>query len=369
MHNYYKLCDVSMDLKLFKKVMVIAFVTVIAVNLFACGKKDSASTNETTTTFANNTDDFDGNLMEIVNIDEGEFSKTLSKPFKKETYSKKDETNMSDAKKMLESIDFENDNKFIECVYGDLESELSVWSLIKNRNGKTLNNYGVLIRYNEKNYLFEDVCHGNNPTVDYDDEKGIILLSGGVMEGTGTLTEGLYIFKVGKDKVEKIGFVDPYDVQNYFADNIKFDVNNNIITFKLGNKVISQFTNTEDGQGTLKAIAIGDQIAYEIGDDHSVKVNVTPGLQFVTVVTMDQVKKDMSAGKVVLVASGSSTIPIVIDDSNDSTDENQKITMNNPAGSNIGTFSVLSYENTPTFTADVAINGADANFSNIRVSK
>lgn len=362
-----------MILKLFKKVMVIAFATLIAFSLFSCGKKENAeAANETTIEETDeNTDEFDGNVMEVVNIDEGELSKTISKPFKKDTYGKKEQNNMNAVKKVLDSVDFEKDNKIIECIYGDLESEISVWSLISDRSGKTLNNYGVLIRSNEKNYVFEDVCHGNNPNVDVDEDNGIILLSGGIMEGTGTLTEALYIFKTSDDKVEKIGFVDPYDVQNYFAENLKFDLEGNVVKFKLGNKVISEFTNTEDGQGTLRAIAVGDQIAYEIDDEHNVTVNVTPGLQFVSVMTMEQVKKDMSAGKVVLVSSGSEMVPIVVEDDNNNKnkneDEDQKITMNNPAGSNIGTSTVLSYESTPTFTADVKLSGGNATFNNIRV--
>lgn len=362
-----RLCGVCMSLRLVKKIMVITFATLIAFSLFACGGNEKAEVNESLKSASENTDDFDGNVIEIVNIDEGEFSKTLSKPFKKDTLSKKDETNVNEVKKVLESIDFEKDNKIIECVYGDAESELSIWSLLSGRNGKNLNNYGILIRNNGKNYIFADVCHGNNPSVDVNEDKGIILISGGVMEGTGTLTEALNIFKYDNNKVEKIGFVDPYDVQNYFAENIKFDVNNNVVRFKIGNKVISEFTNTEDGEGTLRAIAIGDQIAYEIDDEHNVKVNVTPGLQFVSVTTMEQVKKDMSAGKVVLVASGSEMVPIVIEDNASSSEEDQKIIMNNPAGSNIGTSVVLSYEDTPTFTADVKLSGGNASFANIRI--
>lgn len=360
-----------MRLKLFKKIILLSSLTLLVFNLFACkGKESEVVESETTVDETlENTDEFDGNVMEVVNIDEGAFSKTLSKPFKKDTYTKKEQTNMSAVKKVLDNIDFDKDNKIIECLYGDLESNLSIWSLYSDRSGKTLNNYGVLIRSNGNNYAFEDVCHGNNPTVDVDEENGVILISGGIMEGTGTLTEALYIFKVTDGKVEKLGFIDPYEVQNYFAENITFDVNNNIVTFKLGNKVINEFTNTEDGQGTLRAIAIGDQIAYEIDEDHSVRVNVTPGLQFVSVMTMEQVKKDMSSGKIVFVASGSEMLPVVVEDDSTKTEDEQRITMNNPAGSNIGTSTVLSYENTPTFTADVKLNGADATFSNIRVNE
>ena len=187
------------------------------------------------------------------------------------------------------------------------------------------------------------------------------------MEGTGTHTEGLYIFNVGKGKVEKLGLVDPYDVQSYFEEQINFDVNDKDIKFKMKNKVISETTDTEDGQGTLRAIAVGDQITYDFDDKHNVKVNVTPGKQFVTVVTMDQIQKDVSIGKVVLVSSGSEMLAVEVNDEKKKDQSEEQIVMNNPAGAHIGTTEVLSYEDMPTFIADVKISGANATFANIKV--
>lgn len=351
-----------------KKISLVSFLILMIFNLFACGtstaKKEDANA-ETET--SENTDEFDGNVMEIVNIEEGKFSKNLSKPFKQDSYTKKEQDNINEVKRVLDGIDLEKDAKIIECVYGSIDDDISVWSLVKDKNGKTLNNYGMIIRSDGKNFVFADVCHGNNPNVDYDEKSGRMLIAGGLMEGTGTHTEGLYIFNVKKGKAEKIGFVDPYDVQNYFEEQISFDVNNKDIKFKMKNKVISEVTDTEDGQGTLRALAIGDQISYDFDDKHNVKVNVTPGKQFVTVVTMDQIEKDVSVGKVVVVSSGSEMVAVAVNDGNKKEDEELRIIMNNPAGTHIGTTEILSYEDMPTFTTDVKINGANATFANIKV--
>ncbi len=351
-----------------KKISLVSFLILMIFNLFACGtstaKKEDANA-ETET--SENTDEFDGNVMEVVNIEEGKFSKTLSKPFKKDSYTKTEQDNIDEVKKVLDSIDLEKDSKIIECVYGSFEDELSVWSLVKDRNGKSLNNYGMIIRNDEKNYTFADVCHGNNPNIDYDEKSGRLLIAGALMEGTGTHTEGLYIFNVGKGKVEKLGLVDPYDVQSYFEEQINFDVNDKDIKFKMKNKVISETTDTEDGQGTLRAIAVGDQITYDFDDKHNVKVNVTPGKQFVTVVTMDQIQKDVSIGKVVLVSSGSEMLAVEVNDEKKKDQSEEQIVINNPAGSHIGTTEILSYEDMPTFIADVKISGANATFANIKV--
>lgn len=357
-----------MRLKIVKKIALLSFCILMIFNLYACGTSTvSNETKSTDTETSENTDEFDGNVMEVVNIEEGKFSKTLSKPFKKESFTKKEQDNVNEVKKVLDSIDLEKDSKIIDCVYGGIDEDVSVWSLVKDRNGKTLDNFGILIRTNEKNYIFADVCHGNNPNVDYDEKSGRLLLAGAVMEGTGTHTEGLYIFKVAKGKAEMIGFVDPYDVQNYFDEQINFDVNNKDIKFKMKNKVISEFTDTEDGQGTLRALAIGDQISYDFDEKHNVKVNVTPGKQFVSVVTMDQIEKDVSVGKVVLVSSGSEMVAVAVNDGNKKEDDELRIIVNNPAGAHIGTTEILSYEDVPTFIADVKINGDKATFTNIKV--
>ena len=356
-----------------KRIIVILGVLVLPLSLFACGgeKKETKTVKKESVEVQNEEDAFDGNTIEIVEIDNGVFSKTLSKPFKKDTYSKKEQKNIDRVTAVLNDIDLNADSKILECLYGDMDAGISVWSLIKDKNGDTLNNYGIIIRNDGKNYPFPEVCHGNNPEIDVDEEKGIVMIAGGLMEGTGTHTEGLYIFNVKGDKVEQVLFADPYDAQNYFVENLKFDVDNNNIKFKVNNKVLTEATNHEDGQGTLRAIAVGDQVSFDFLDDHKVTLSVTPGLQFVSVVTPEQVEKDMVAGGVVMVASGSQYVAVVKENSGKkgSTGDEEKIVSNNPLASSIGTTTVLLYDDMPTFVADVKINNDKVEYSNIKLGE
>ena len=330
-----------------KNTIIILLMLVMAFALASCGKKESAGSNaETVSESTSATADEDGNVVDNVHINNGEFKKTLAEPFEKENTSKKYQKNIETVKSILESADLETDSKNFECNFGDIDSDISVWSLLHNKDGETLNNYGVIIRYNGKNFVFADVCHGNNPTVDVDEEKGRVLFAGGIVEGTGTHAEGLYVFDVKGENVERTTFIDPFEVQNYFADKMSYEVNVNDIKFKLGKNVIAETTNTEDGAGTIRSLAVGDQIAYEIDDEHNVIVNVTPGIEFVTVRTVEEVEKDIS-----LASDG------------------EKLIINNPAGTSVGTTTVLYYENMPAFSMDVKLSGARASFDKIRVAE
>lgn len=333
-------------MRIFKKdAIIILLMFVIAFTLFACGKKESTgSSAETVSESTSATADEDGNVVDNVQIKDGEFKRTLSQPFEKENTSKKYQKNIDAVKSVLESADLESDSKNFECNFGDIDSDISVWSLLHNKDGESLDNYGIIIRYKGKNFSFADVCHGNNPTVDVDEEKGRVLYAGGVVEGTGTHVEGLYVFDAKGENVERTAFVDPFEVQNYFVDRVSYEVNVNDIKFKLGRKVISEITNTEDGEGTIRSLAVGDQITYEIDDNHNVIVNVTPGIEFVTVRTVEDVEKDMELGS-----------------------DGEKIIMNNPAGMSVGTTTVLYYDNMPVFSMDVKLNGSNATFDEIRV--
>lgn len=333
-------------MRLLKKNAIIIFMAIVmAFALLSCGTKENESSSaESVSESTKATADEDGNIVDNVQIKDGEFKRTLSEPFEKENENKKYQKNIEAVKSVLESADLEADSKIFECNFGDIDSDISVWSLLHNRDGETLNNYGIIIRYKGNNFPFADVCHGNNPTVDVDEDTGRVLYAGGVVEGTGTHSEGLYVFDAKGDNVERTAFVDPFEVQKYFVDKVSYEVNANDIKFKLGKKVISEITNTEDGEGTIRSLAVGDQITYEIDDDHNVIVNVTPGIEFVTVRTVEEVEKDMQIGS-----------------------DGEKIIMNNPAGMSVGTTTVLYYDNMPVFSMDVKLNGSNASFDKIRV--
>lgn len=334
-------------MRLLKKNLILVFMAFVMVFcLVSCSNKENGETTESMSESTTPTADEDGNIVDNVHIKDGEFKRTLSQPFEKESTTKRYQNNIEAVKSILESADLEVDSKDFECNYGDIDSDISVWSLLHDKNGNTLNNYGVIIRYKGKNFTFANVCHGNNPTVDVDEEKGRVLFAGGVVEGTGTHVEGLYVFDVKGESVERTSFVDPFEVQNYFADKMSYEINLDDIKFKLGRKVISEVTNTEDGQGTIRALAVGDQITYEIDDDHTIIVNVTPGIEFVTIRTVEEVEKDMQIGS-----------------------DGEKIIMNNPAGMSVGTTTVLFYDNMPAFSIDVKLNGSNVSLDKIRVAE
>lgn len=242
----------------------------------SCGK-GGANTAELTETTA----DEDGNVEVNVNISGSQFHGTMNKNWKKDEPTKKELKNIEQVKEIFNTTNVEVNSKLYECLYGDMESPLSVWSLLKGKDDESLNYYGIVIRSNGNNYDFADICHGKNPIVDYNEDKKKLLIAGDVIEGTGTHVEALYAFDV-KDNGEVVNttYLDPFEVQEYFKKQMTYDVHKDNITLKLKNRKIAEVVNTEDGEGALRAIAIGEQIAYEFDEEHNIKVNVIPGVKF-----------------------------------------------------------------------------------------
>ena len=105
------------SLGMLKRIIVILGVLVLPLSLFACGgeKKETKTVKKESVEVQNEEDAFDGNTIEIVEIDNGVFSKTLSKPFKKDTYSKKEQKNIDRVTAVLNDIDLNADSKILEC--------------------------------------------------------------------------------------------------------------------------------------------------------------------------------------------------------------------------------------------------------------
>ncbi len=265
-------------MKLIKKyLMLISLVIGMSIVVTACGQGGTADAKESTEPTA----DEDGNIEIDVNISGSQFHGTMNKNWKKDEPTKKELKNIEQVKSIFNTSNVEVSSDLYECIYGDIDSPLSVWSLVKGKDDEFLNNYGIVIRSNGTNYDFAEICHGKNPIVDYDEGKKVLFIAGDVIEGTGTHVEALYVFEV-KDNGEVVNtiYLDPFEVQEYFKKQMTYDVHNNMITLKLKNRKIAEVENTEDGEGALRAVAIGEQIAYEFDEDHNIKVNVTPGVKF-----------------------------------------------------------------------------------------
>lgn len=293
-----------------KFLLSILMISMLAL-VFSCGNNGASEKGVESETHP--TADEDGNTNETVVVKDIVMKGTINRGWKKETPTKKEEKNIEEVKKFIENNDIENDNYF-ECLYGDIDSHISVWSLLKGNKDDVFDNYGIVIRKDEKNSVFPDVCHGNDPIVDVDEDKDIVLLAAGVIEGTGTHTEALYIFGANGDAMELKGFVDPYDIISYVNEKMTCDINGNEVAFKVGRKKVTTIQNHEEGYGVLRRVDVGDQIFYDIDDNHNVKVSVTPGLKF-------------------------------------------------------GVTTVLFYDDMPTFEFDVKINNGKVSFGDIKLAK
>ena len=263
-----------------KKMWILTLLISICFVLVSCGNNDGGNSSKSISESTTPTADEDGNVDVEVNIKNSEFHGAMNKKWKKDEPSNKEKRIIAKVKDILDESNIQEDSSLFECIYEDTKSNISIWSLVGSKNEESLDYYGIIICNNDKSYTFPEVCHGKNPIADYDEKAKKIYLACDVIEGTGTHAEALYVFSVNGDKVEYEDLFDPYDVQEFFQDKMSYDVMKNDITIKLNNKVVSKIVNTEDGNGAIRALVIGEQIAYEFDDNHNIKVTVTPGIKF-----------------------------------------------------------------------------------------
>ena len=267
-------------MKLIKKyLMIITLVLGVSLVVTSCtGNSESSfgSNNESTTPTA----DEDGNIDIEVNIKNSEFHSAITKKWKKDEPSNKEKRIISKVKDILETSNVQEDSSSFECIYEDTKTNMTVWALVGGKNDENLDYYGVIICINDKTYTFPEVCHGKNPIADYNEKAKKLYLACDVIEGTGTHVEALYVFNINGDKVEYEDLFDPYDVQEYFTEKMSYDVKQNDISIKVNNRVVSKIVNTEDGNGAIRALVIGEQLAYEFDENHNIRINMIPGIKF-----------------------------------------------------------------------------------------
>ena len=262
-----------------KKQIIFLALLCMSLSVLACGNNsDSASSGSSKTT--ETTADEDGNVEVLVNISNGTLHGNMSKKWKKEEIGNKEKKSIAKAEEIFNTTNLEVNSSLFECIYGDIDSDLSVWSLMSEKDNEILNYHGIIIRSNGEDYTFPDIYHGKNPSADYNENTHTVFLAGGTVEGTNTHAEALYAFDVKDDGVTYVTMLDPYEVQEYIVEKVTYDVNVNDITFKFNKKVLAEMTNHEDGAGALRAIAVGEQMYYEFDENHNANVFVTPGLKF-----------------------------------------------------------------------------------------
>ena len=253
---------------------------ILAFVLISCSSNKDTSVENSTNADGFEVDE-DGNTNETVTKIKAKMRGTIlaDEKFTKSSNSVKEK----ELEEKLLAINLEKDNKGVECVYGDFESDISVWVMINGGDQEFFASKGVIIRKDGKNTCFPNVYHGNNALAALNEENGDIIFAGGYMEGTGTHIEVLYLFKLNQDGIYEINnVVSPFEIQNEIIDKIDYSIEGNEITFIKDNKAISNVTNLEDGMGMLEEIWVGEQISYEFDDDNNIKVSVVPGKKFVT---------------------------------------------------------------------------------------
>ncbi|MBR3288833.1 MAG: hypothetical protein IKI71_03635 [Lachnospiraceae bacterium] len=264
---------------LIKKKICVMTILVAALMMASCGNKDGGSS-QAKVDATSATADEDGNVDINVNMKNSSLHGIMSKKWQREEPSNKEKKIISKVQKIFDVTNLSTDSSLFECIYGGLDEKISVWSLMRSNNEESLDYYGIIVYFNEKEYQFANLCHGKNPVADYNDKTKELYIACDVVEGTGVHSEVLYVFDLKNDEVKHIATLDPYDVQQYFAEKMSFDVKENVITFKFNNKVIGNMVNLEGGDGALRTIVVGEQIAYEFDEEHNIKVNVIPGIKF-----------------------------------------------------------------------------------------
>ena len=257
-----------------KSLFIIAMMCGLSLVIVSCGN------NTSNTEATEPTADEDGNIDVEINIKDSALHGTMSRKWKKDEISNKEKRIIAKTEDILSAVNIGESDKGFECIYGDIDSDLSVWSLMSEKDNEVADYHGIIIRYNNKDYKFAEIYHGKNPVATYEEKAKKVYVSCDVVEGTNVHTEVLYAFDIKNDDVKYITLLDPYDVQEYFKDQIKYDVKQNDVIFKIKNRVASKIEGIEDGEGVFKSLAVGEQISYEFDDDNNIRVNVVPGIKF-----------------------------------------------------------------------------------------
>ena len=169
-----------------------------------------------------------------------------------------------------------------ETVMEDKTSGVSVWSLLKCSDTISSEGYGIVVAKGDVKTAMPQLRHGRMPRARYDATTGDLWLLGCDMEGTGVNAEHLYLLHFDNDGYASItSSIDPYDMQEVWLKVLTYSIDGQDITFFADGKPLTTVTNhIEDMGGFMDdAIYIGEQIAYSI--EGQIRVQVTPGVNFV----------------------------------------------------------------------------------------
>ena len=170
-----------------------------------------------------------------------------------------------------------------EIILQDSVNNVAVWSLVRCSDDQSSDCFGLVVVNKGYATAFPGIRHGNNPKAYYDTISGNLWLTGGIIEGTGVLTERPYLMRFRENgSAFIVTTIDPYDMQQALCKELMYSVDGENVTLYNGDNKLSSVTNTIKDMGGFDedAVWIGEQLTYDIsGND--LFVHVIPGVKFV----------------------------------------------------------------------------------------
>jgi len=170
-----------------------------------------------------------------------------------------------------------------ETLMEDKSTGVSVYSLLNCGDTVSSEGFGVVVARGDIKTAIPKMRHGRMPRARFDVATGNLWIVGCDMEGTGVNVERPYMLRFDDSGFANIvGSIDPYDMQQAICKALTYSINGQEITFYAEGKELVTVTNhiTDMGDIMEDAIYVGEQIAY--GIEGQLTVQVTPGLNFVT---------------------------------------------------------------------------------------
>lgn len=197
-----------------------------------------------------------------------------------------------------------------EIILKDSVSNVGVWSLVRCGEEQSSDGFGMVVTHNGFATAFPSIRHGNNPSASYDSVSGNLWLTGGVIEGTGVLTERPYLMRFRENGSSFIVTnIDPYDMQQELCKELSYSIDGENVTLYNGDQELTTVTNTIKDMGGFDedAVWIGEQLTYSIrGND--LFVCVIPGVKFVVGKVLHYEDMPTISARVALNDDGSFTL-------------------------------------------------------------
>lgn len=197
-----------------------------------------------------------------------------------------------------------------EILLMDTLSDVGVWSLVRCAEEESSDGFGLVVVHNGYATAFPSIRHGNRPIARYDTASGNLWFSGGVIEGTGVLTERPYLMRFRENgSASIVTTIDPYDMQQALCKELMYAVNGEKVTLYNGDSELTTVTNTIKDMGGFDedAVWIGEQLTYDIkGND--LYVHVIPGVKFVVGKVLHYEDMPTISARVTLNDDGSFTL-------------------------------------------------------------